>query len=223
MNKLISASLMCSNLLSLKSEISTLQSYNVDMLHLDVMDGHFVPNLTFGPDITNAIQSISLIPCDYHLMVEKPSMFLSKMNFTENDYVSIHFEIDKEEIDKSMKIIKDRGAKFGFALNPATDIKSILPYIDNIDLVLLMLVNPGFAGQNIVKSTLDKIKNIKKLFENNNVMDILISVDGGVSHTRASKLSKDGANIFVGGTSGLFKHNMPLKQSLEILRNNISV
>lgn len=222
MKKLISASLMCGNLLSLKSEISTLQSYNVDMLHLDIMDGHFVPNITFGPDITNAIQSISLIPCDYHLMVEKPSMFLSKMNFTENDYVSIHFEIDKDEIDKSIKIVKDRGAKFGFALNPSTDIKSILPYIDNMDLVLLMLVNPGFAGQNIVKSTLDKIKNLKKLLAKHNP-NILISVDGGVSHTRASKLSKDGANIFVGGTSGLFKHNMPLKQSLEILRNNISM
>ena len=225
MKKFISASLMCDNLLTLKQDVFELEQNNNDdlMLHLDIMDGHFVNNLTFGPDITNAIQSITLLPCDYHLMVETPSNFLPRMKFTENDYVTIHAEIDKQEIEESIKIIKERGAKFGLAINPETSFEFLEPYLRYLDMVLVMLVNPGFAGQNIVNSTLDKVKQLKHWLNEKQYQNILIAVDGGVSVKRANKLSKDGANIFVGGTSGLYKKDITLKKSLEILRKNIKI
>ena len=227
MKKLISASIMCAkNLLNLEHEIKELEKYNIDMFHLDAMDGHFVNNITFGPDILNAIHKYVSKPCDYHLMVDDPLAFIERLELSEGDIVTIHAEIDNEKFDSTIKYLnslKKRGIKIGVAINPKTSIEGLYDYFEYIDMILVMLINPGFAGQPIIGGILQKPIYVRQYLDSIGYSNILISVDGGVSLERAKLLSSNGVNIFVGGTSGLFVKNQNIKTSIENFRKTLNV
>lgn len=226
--KQISASVMCTpNLMNLENDIKKLESLGIDMLHLDAMDGRFVNNITFGPDILNAIHKITKIPCDYHLMVDNPLMFIERLELSEGDIVTIHAEISQKNFDDAFEYLvslKKRGVGIGIAINPETSIERFSDNVlSHIDMILVMLINPGFAGQPIIRGILNKPLYIRNYLDSIGYKDIVISVDGGVSVERAKKLSKDGVDVFVGGTSGLFRKDMTLEKSIETLRNAIEI
>lgn len=226
--KQISASVMCTpNIMNLECDIKKLESLGIDMLHLDAMDGHFVNNITFGPDILNAIHRITKIPCDYHLMVDNPLMFIERLELSEGDIVTIHAEISQKNFDDAFEYLvslKKRGVGIGIAINPETSIERFSDYVlSHIDMILVMLINPGFAGQPIIRGILNKPLYIRNYLDSIGYKDIVVSVDGGVSVERAKKLSRDGVDVFVGGTSGLFRKDIPLEKSIENLRNAIEI
>lgn len=221
---------MCiNNLLNISEWIDIIQESNIDMLHLDAMDGHFVNNITFGPDIMNAVHRYTSLPCDYHLMLEDPLSFIKRLELSEGDILTIHAEIDKENFKKTfdyLQTLRKRGVKIGIAINPETSIESLLAFpqiLHNIDVILVMLINPGFAGQPIIDGIMNKPPYIRKYLDSIGLSNIQLSVDGGISLERAKTLSKDGIEIFVGGTSGLFIKNQNFKKSAEKLRKSIEI
>lgn len=228
MKKIISASVMCvKNLLNLEHDIKELEDLGIDMLHLDAMDGHFVNNITFGPDIFNAIHRYTKLSCDYHLMLSNPLPFIERLELSEGDMVTIHAEINKDNFNEAFSYLvslKKRGVKIGVAINPETSIEGFSDYeLSNTDVILVMLINPGFAGQPIIRGILNKPSYVHNYLDSLGYNNIDVSVDGGVSIDRAKKLSKDGVNIFVGGTSGLFRKDMSLEKSVKQLRDSIKL
>jgi len=204
---MISPSMMCIDYTKFSETLETFKRNNIEYLHIDIMDGVFVPNYTIGPDFVKALRNNSDIPMDYHFMVESPEKCLDWFDIKENDIVSIHVESTKH-IEKVLSSIKNKGAKAFVALNPGTPICFLDEILDDIDGVLVMSVNPGFAGQKMVPHSIDKIKKVREYLDLNNKKDALIEVDGNVSFVNARLMSDAGANIFVGGTSSIFKGNM---------------
>ena len=211
-NKL-SASIMCANLTNLEKDIRILEAFHVDYLHIDIMDAVFVPNLTFGPDMVNKIREITTIPFDIHLLMNYPKVIIRSLNIREGDIVSIHNEC-QESILENAAFIKQKGAKFGLALNPDTDINEVKKYLRYIDVILLMLIVPGFAGSTMIHGMLEKVAETKSYLIKHGFDNIEISVDGSVNLERAKHMNKLGANIFVGGTAGIFKKNEPLSATI---------
>ena len=156
-NPKLSVSLMCADLLNLEYEIRKLEENGVDYLHIDLMDATFVPNLTFGPDIVNAIRRTTKIPLDIHLLMEHPRVIIRSMNIQKGDIVTIHSEC-KESIMENVAFIKQKGAKFGLALNPDTSIEEVHKYLPYVDVILLMLIVPGFAGSMMIHGMIDKCR-----------------------------------------------------------------
>lgn len=216
----ISASIMCSNLLNLEREINILEAGGVDYLHIDIMDGHFVPNLTFGPDFVNSIRKVTTLPLDIHLLMEHPRVIIRSMDILPDDIVSIHCECG-ESIMENVAFVKQRGARFGLALNPDTEIEEVKKYLPYVDIILLMLIVPGFAGSTLIHGIMDKVARTRKYLDDNGYENIEISVDGSVSWERAKYMKELGASIFVGGTKGLFKTSKNLTESIKIFRQNI--
>ena len=151
----LSVSMMCADLVNLEHDIRILEMNHVDYLHIDIMDASFVPNLTFGPDFVNAIRNITTIPLDIHLLMEHPRIIVRSMNIRENDIVTIHCEC-KESIMENVAFIKQKGAKFGLALNPDTSIEEVRKYLPYVDVILLMLIVPGFAGSAMIHGMMEK-------------------------------------------------------------------
>jgi ribulose-phosphate 3-epimerase len=209
----LSVSLMCADLMNMERDVKTLEDNNVDFLHVDIMDGSFVPNLTFGPDFVNALRTKTHMPLDIHLLMEHPRVIIRSMNLREGDIVTIHFEC-KESIMENVAFIKQKGAKFGLALNPDTSIEEVKKYLPYVDVVLLMLIVPGFAGSTMIHGMMEKVGQTRTYLDSNGFENIKISVDGSVSCERASYMKSLGASIFVGGTAGIFKKNMPLTETI---------
>lgn len=209
----ISASIMCSNLLNLQRDINILEKGGVDFLHIDIMDGHFVPNLTFGPDTVNSIRNITNLPLDIHLLMEHPRVIIRSLDIRSNDIVSIHCEC-KESIMENVAFVKQKKAKFGLALNPDTDIEEVKKYLPYVDVILLMLIVPGFSGSTLIHGIMDKVARTRKFLDDAGFSNIEISVDGSVSWERAKFMYDRGASIFVGGTKGLFKTDLSLEDSI---------
>ena len=212
MNKLLSPSLMCADLLSLDPAIKELESINVDYLHIDIMDGSFVPNITLGFDLINAIKKATRIPLDIHMMVYEPSKFIERMNLDENDIVCVHYESDIH-IHRTLELIKNKGCKAGLAINPGTPVESVKNLIDYVDMLLVMTVSPGFAGQKIFKGADKKVIEARKLLTEWGYGDTLIEVDGNISLENGKKMYECGADIFVLGTSSLFLKDKTLEQA----------
>lgn len=200
---------MCSNLMNLGQDIKTLEENGADMLHIDVMDAHFVPNLTFGPDFIKAMQAVTTMPVDVHLMVDDPELIMSKFPVRKGDIVSPHIEVKKDYRALAAKV-HEAGGLFGLAVNPETDVEAIKEYLDVLDTVTLMLVHPGAAGAKMVDGIMDKVAGMRRFLDTNGHEDILISVDGSVSNERANLMAGMGADIFVGGTAGIYRKGMAL-------------
>lgn len=218
MIKKISPSLMCVDFFELKKCIEEFEECNVDLIHIDIMDGSFVQNYTLGTDFIKKLKSKTRIPMDIHLMIENPETKIEWFDFGENDYVSVHYEATRH-LHKTLALIKDKGAKAMVALNPATPVNTLENILDDIDAVLIMTVNPGFAGQKLVESTLKKIKRLREYLDKEGYKNIEIEVDGNVSFENAKLMSEAGANIFVAGSSSVFSKTGPVTENINRLRN----
>jgi len=194
---MIAPSILSADFANLKDEILRLDESNADVIHLDVMDGHFVPNLTFGPAIVKAIRSYTKLPFDVHLMVNNPDEMLEWFALAGADWLTVHAEVCPH-LDKTIDAIHELGLKAGVSLNPSTS-ENILEYIiDKVDLILVMTVNPGFGGQSFMENQLEKISKIRKLI---GTRDIILSVDGGINPMTAAKAIAAGASMLVAGSA----------------------
>lgn len=217
----ISPSIMCVDFFKLDEYIQEFEKNKIDLIHVDVMDGHFVPNFTLGTDFIKILKEKTDIPLDIHLMIENSENCLDWFEFGENDYVSVHCE-STPHLHKALSAIKDRGAKAVIAINPATNISVVEDVLDVIDGVLIMTVNPGFAGQKLIPQTLNKIKKMRKYLNNNGYKNIEIEADGNVSFENAKLMKDAGANIFVAGTSSIFKKDILLSDAISKFRKIIN-
>lgn len=220
MNKQISPSIMCVDWFSLKDTIKAFEDNGIEYIHVDIMDGSFVPNFTLGTDFVKALKGATNIPLDIHMMVQNPESKLDWFQFDEGDYVAVHYE-STPHIHRAVGAIKARGAKAMVAINPGTPICMLENLFDDIDAVLIMTVNPGFAGQKLVKATLKKIKDLREYLDANGYSHIEIEVDGNVSFENARLMSDAGANIFVAGTSSIFAKGADLAENTAKLREAI--
>lgn len=221
MIKKISPSIMCADFFALKKCIRDFEECRVDLIHVDIMDGNFVPNFTLGTDFVRNLKSMTKIPLDIHLMIENPESKIEWFEFGENDYVSVHYESTRH-LHKAITMIKNKGAKAMVALNPATPINALESVLDDIDAVLIMSVNPGFAGQKLVESTLNKIKKLRDFLDEEGYENIEIEVDGNVSFENAKRMNEKGANIFVCGTSSVFSKTGNIIENTKLLKDMLS-
>lgn len=207
----VAPSILTANFLNLKEELESIKS--ADIFHIDIMDGHFVPNISFGPFITSLINKVNK-PLDIHLMVSNPLFWIEKFNF-ENVYnLTFHYEANKD-ILSIMNKIKSVGKKVGVSIKPDTKIDVLFDYIKDIDVILIMSVEPGFGGQKFIPSALDKIKDLREYREKNN-LKYIIEVDGGVDNTNIALLKESGADLVVAG-SYIF-NQVDRKKAIDSLR-----
>ncbi len=217
MNKFLSASLMCADLMNLKDSVEELKKADIDYLHLDIMDGAFVPNITLGFDLVNAIKDITDMPLDVHMMVNDPSRFINAMKLDKNDILCIHYEADIHA-QRTLSQIKEKGIKAGVAINPQTPPENLKYLTDYMDMALVMTVSPGFAGQKLFAGAERKTALTRELLNEWGCAHIPIEVDGNISPENGRKLSKSGADIFVLGTSSLFIKGKDMKLAAEEFR-----
>ncbi len=201
--KKISPSLLSANFSNLEKDIKMLEEGGADLLHIDVMDGHFVPNITIGPVVVEAIKEVATIPLDVHLMISDPDYYTESFINAGADYLTVHAE-STVHVHRVVQKIKAAGIKAGVSLNPHTPISVLENILDDIDLVLIMSVNPGFGGQSFIPHSLDKIRQLKEMFIKNGANHIEIEVDGGIKLENIKEISDAGCDIFVSG-SGIFK------------------
>ena len=211
----ISPSMMCADFMDLRSELDLFRSKHIDYLHIDVMDGHYVPNLTLGFDFAKSLHEYSGIPLDFHLMVEKPENFLDIFCQVENSVVSIHPDATWHP-DRLLRKIRESGCSPGIVINPHMAIDQFKNLYPIVDVVLVMTVNPGYAGQKLVPQSLDKIHELKSYAEINNLA-FDIEVDGNVSWENIPAMVMAGASVLVAGTSSLFQPGQKREDSLERL------
>ncbi|MBA2874036.1 ribulose-phosphate 3-epimerase [Thermaerobacillus caldiproteolyticus] len=195
----IAPSILSANFARLGEEIRDVEQGGADYIHVDVMDGHFVPNITIGPLIVEAIRPITQLPLDVHLMIEQPDRYIPTFAKAGADYLSVHVEACPH-LHRTIHLIKECGVKAGVVLNPHTPVAMIEHIIDDVDLVLLMTVNPGFGGQKFIPSVLPKIKRVAELAQERG-LDIEIEVDGGVNVETARLCIEAGANVLVAGSA----------------------
>ena len=208
MKNKISASLMCADPFDLKNIIQTLEKNHVDFIHVDIMDGKFVPNLGIGSDYIEALKKHTDIPFDYHIMVKDPDSIINLLNLRKQDVVSVHYE-SSYQIQRTLENLRKHNCKIMIAINPATPLcvlEELIYYVDGIN---LLMVNPGFAGQKMVENCLKKAEKVARFIHKFKREDIIFEVDGNISFENAKKLRAIGANMFVAGRSSIFqKGNM---------------
>lgn len=216
LQKMIAPSLMCADFLRLGEELQALETCGIEYLHVDIMDGSFVSNYTLGTDFVKKVKGASPIPLDLHLMIEDPERKLDWFSFGEGDFVSIHWEATRHP-QAALAAIRARGAKAMLALNPGTPLTVVEELLPDLDGVLVMTVNPGFAGQKLIPQTLDKIRNLRTMLDLRGYGSVQIECDGNVSFENARKMSDAGANIFVAGTSSIYAQGS-LEENVKALR-----
>lgn len=210
----IAPSILSADFSRLGEQVTNLEDSGADVIHLDVMDGKFVPNITFGAPVIKSIRSYTKLPFDVHLMIEEPSRYIEDFVKAGADIITIHYEAERH-IDRTINRIKELGARASIALNPGTPVSSIKDLISYLDMVLIMSVNPGFGGQKYIKYASSKIREVKQLSEINN-SNLLIEVDGGIDVFTINEVVNCGANVIVAG-SAVFKENK-IKENIQALR-----
>ena len=203
----ISASLMCSDLVDLKETIRIFEEEGIERLHIDMMDGTFVPNFGLGVDYVRGLRKLTKIPLDLHLMIKDPEYKLSWIGILPTDIVSIHYE-STFQVQRALDYLQPFGCKRFLAINPATPVSALEEVLDYIDGINLLMVNPGFAGQKIVPSTLRKAQKVVDLLKREGHEDIIIEVDGNITPENGKILREIGASMFVAGTSAIFKGDL---------------
>lgn len=204
---LIAPSLLSANFLNLQQDCDMLNSSQADWFHLDVMDGRFVPNISYGPMIIEFIRKTTTKVCDVHLMIEEPEKYAEAFKKAGADMLTVHIEACPH-LHRNIQQIKSLGMKAGVAINPHTPVDSLIDILPDIDMVLIMSVNPGFGGQSFIPRTLDKIKALKQMISQAG-LDVLIEIDGGVTLQNASSIIAAGADVLVAGNS-IFKTPDPV-------------
>lgn len=216
----ISPSMMCADLMNLRKTLDVFEKLGIEYLHIDVMDGNFAPNYMLGVEFCKTLKNNCKIPLDIHLMVENPDNKIDWFPIEKGDMVSVHAE-STYHLHRAISKIKALGAKAVVALNPATPINVIEYLLPDIDGVLIMTVNPGFAGQKLIPQTLSKISDTRRFLDDRGYTDVEIEVDGNVSFENLEKMVKAGANLFVSGSSGVFTKQMSLEQAIQKTREII--
>ncbi len=214
----IAPSILSADFLNLAEEIKAAEEAGADMLHIDIMDGHFVPNITIGPFIVESIRKITSLPLDVHLMIEKPDNYLKDFIKAGADYLTVHLEASVH-LHRTVQWIKEREVKAGVSLNPATPVSSLENILSDIHLALLMSVNPGFGGQEFIPQVLEKIRTLKKFIEEKG-LPTLIEVDGGINIDNAKNVVSAGADILVMGSA--FFHSGDYKGVLRGVRERLA-
>lgn len=194
----VAPSILSADFANLERDIKEVEQYNVDYIHIDAMDGRFVPNLTLGPNVVSAIRKITTLPLDCHLMIEQPERYINEFAKAGADIITIHVE-STAHLHRALQQIKEAGVKAGVVINPATPVSAIEPVLADVDMVLVMTVNPGFGGQTFIESTLKKIKQLDQLRRENNYQ-YLIEVDGGINAKTAQQCKEVGVDIVVAGS-----------------------
>ncbi len=213
-SKKIAPSLLSANFARLEEEVHAVVQAGADLIHVDVMDGHFVPNLTVGPVVIEAIRDCCTLPLDVHLMIEKPERYLEDFVKAGSHYLTVHVETCPH-LHRTIQAIKELGIKAGVSLNPATPIKTLENIVEDVDLILVMSVNPGFGGQSFIPNSLKKLSGIRKMIDEINPR-VELEVDGGIKVDNIKQIAATGVDIFVAG-SAIFK-SQNYKETIEQMK-----
>lgn len=212
---LIAPSVLAADFGQLKNELEKVKKAGADLLHIDIMDGQFVPNISFGVPVMEAIHTYTDLPKDVHLMINDPENFIEKFIELGADYITVHPEAT-DRLEYCLELIKDNGAKAGIALNPETNLDVVIPYLHKIDLLLFMTINPGFGGQKFIHSVVEKMKEANKYRESHGLHHLLFEVDGGINEQTARICAENKIDILVSGST-IFE-STDMKQTIEDLR-----
>ena len=197
--KLIAPSILSADFSKLGDEIRAVEKAGADWIHVDVMDGHFVPNITMGPMIVQAVRRVTELPIDVHLMIENPDRYIADFARAGATFISVQVETCRH-LNRTIQMIKESGARPGVVLNPSTSLNSIDWVLEYVDFVLIMSVNPGFGGQTFIPNTLEKLIDLRRMIQDRNP-SILIQIDGGVNTETIGAVSRAGADVFVAGSA----------------------
>ncbi|MCM3632132.1 MULTISPECIES: ribulose-phosphate 3-epimerase [Paenibacillus] len=197
---IIAPSILSADFSQLGSEIKSIEEAGADWVHIDVMDGKFVPNLTFGPPVIGAVRSVTKLPFDVHLMIERPELSIQDYIAAGADRITIHLEACAH-LHRTIYAIKEQGLPVGVALNPATPVQSLAPVLEDIDMVLIMTVNPGFGGQSFIPYSTTKLRELRSMLEARSLTHVDVQVDGGINAQTAALVREAGANVLVAGNA----------------------